>query len=488
MFSINLSNYRSFQNEEFNFSKINILIGENSSGKSSLFKLLLALKQTLLLPISREINLQLSGEYADLGNFKETVYYHNQDLPIKLSFGFFENYYTFFEETMLSDRFDQERREKQKKNLKYVVGNGINKKTTLNLTITKDLDKHESIKTIIENQEIGYVEIIHSSTNSHQEIAMLFEAKCTIKFIESSSGQTYFFENVNYSKDGFLSIIEGPTLKRSISKYLEIEKNSELLEILEIDNPNTFLATRIYYKIAYFLITQNFLKYHLEKIDYINPINAHPSRFYLNKDAKQSTSIKNIEDFVDFVSKTDDVSKRAFEDLKTILKNMNIAEDIEIIKDKNLPVKELRVKIKDLLSNISDVGYGVSLQLPLLLKSLLSDKLSSRRDTILLIEQPEVHLHPRLHSQLIETLISLSKHTTYFVETHSEHIIRKLQVLVKEKKFSLTSEDVTIHYLRRIDKKTVVTSHRINEDGTLEPRFPSGFFDNSYLLTKELLD
>ncbi|MGB1038028.1 MAG: AAA family ATPase, partial [Bacteroidia bacterium] len=57
MFNLNLHNFRSFQNQKFNFSRINIFIGENSGGKSSLLKFLLSLKQTLESP--NEFNLKL---------------------------------------------------------------------------------------------------------------------------------------------------------------------------------------------------------------------------------------------------------------------------------------------------------------------------------------------------------------------------------------------------------------------------------------------
>ena len=67
---------------------MNILIGENSSGKSSLIKFFLALKQTFEVPNNKESNFTLTGEYADLGNYKETIYYHNEDLPLEFGFTF----------------------------------------------------------------------------------------------------------------------------------------------------------------------------------------------------------------------------------------------------------------------------------------------------------------------------------------------------------------------------------------------------------------
>ena len=59
--------------------------------------------------------------------------------------------------------------------------------------------------------------------------------------------------------------------------------------------------------------------------------------------------------------------------------------------------------------------------------------------------------------------------------------------MIKEGKHNIKPEDITIHYLRRVNKGSAVTEHFINKKGFLEPKFPSGFFDNSYNLSKELL-
>src|SRR5690606_9675780 len=84
MFKLLLNNFRGFNNAEFEFAKVNIIIGENSSGKSSLLKFFLAVKQTL--ESHRESNFLLSGARVDLGNFKNTVF--ENDINKKISFGF----------------------------------------------------------------------------------------------------------------------------------------------------------------------------------------------------------------------------------------------------------------------------------------------------------------------------------------------------------------------------------------------------------------
>ena len=104
-----------------------------------------------------------------------------------------------------------------------------------------------------------------------------------------------------------------------------------------------------------------------------------------------------------------------------------------------------------------------------------------------LIEQPEVHLHPRLQAKFIDTLLGMGKNNSYVIETHSEHIVRMLQVLVKEKKHKIKPDDVKIYYFTRDSKEFKIETFSILENGHLDKVFPSGFFDNSYNLTKSLM-
>ena len=317
----------------------------------------------------------------------------------------------------------------------------------------------------------------------NSKIDSLFGDLLSINFT-NLDGNSILLNDITYDKEGFLSLVKGSSLHSSIRGFYKFSE-----EDLVQDGEAKIAFQNAFFPIAYLLVIQNYLKYYIEKIEYINPIKTFPSRIYLVKDDKQAAHINDIEDFVNFFSRNKELSDKYLKDFIKILNDFGIANELEILKDERLPVLELRVKINDLFSNINDVGYGVSLQLPIILKCFLAEVMPEKHGSIIFIEQPEVHLHPKLHAKLIETILKLSKHTTYFIETHSEHIIRKLQVAVKNKSTSkVVSDDVTIHYLIRGKKVSVVTHHTIQESGKLNPVFASGFFDNSYMLSKELLD
>jgi predicted ATPase len=465
MFQLSLNNYRSIRNENFKFSKVNILIGENSSGKSSVLKFFLALKQTLQSPYNREFNLAFSGGETDLGNYNESVYYHKNSLDLDFGFDFGNDYYEYF--IAFLQNFDKALYKKFKSN-KLFVRKVKNNSVKISFSINKNLNKHGSINAQILSEKNYLLKFSFSDSNEFSNKELLFSEVCDIKLEDFISKQEYIFTGVEYSKEGFLTMIDGPSLEKSIKAKISDET----------------LAEEIFLAIVYLLVAQNRLRNIIEKVSYINPTAIKPERVYLNRDLKASLNINTVEDVVNFLKIDANGSLKA--EFINILREFGIADDIILNQDKRLPVSELKVKIKDLTSNIMDVGYGVSLQLPIILKALLTERLISRNNSILLIEQPEVHLHPKLQAKFIEIVMSLSKQTTYIIETHSEHIVRKLQVLVKQGKYGIKPEDVSIHYFRRENKKTIISSHLILEDGFLEPEMPNDFFDLSYNLVKEL--
>ena len=73
--------------------------------------------------------------------------------------------------------------------------------------------------------------------------------------------------------------------------------------------------------------------------------------------------------------------------------------------------------------SLADVGYGIGQVLPIVLTSML------RTNTIIAIEQPELHLHPKMQANLADLFIKSSKENgnMFILETHSEHIVLRLK-------------------------------------------------------------
>ena len=75
----------------------------------------------------------------------------------------------------------------------------------------------------------------------------------------------------------------------------------------------------------------------------------------------------------------------------------------------------------------------------------------------------------------------------FIIETHSEYLIRKLQVMVADKDSSLTSNDVSLNYVEK-DEKGVSHNRqiKIQEDGRLDRSFGKGFYDEAGCLSRQL--
>jgi predicted ATPase len=167
---------------------------------------------------------------------------------------------------------------------------------------------------------------------------------------------------------------------------------------------------------------------------------------------------------------------------QAFLINSGIVSGIQIKFNEEYGVAELHAKVDDKMSNIVDIGYGISLLLPILFEAFMNFTQKN-----ILIEQPEIHIHPKLQCDLISALISVLGNNRIIIETHSPFIIQKLQVMVKNSDFGLKSDDVKIYYFKRGTLGSSISEHVINENGLLQPVFPKGFYDISYDLTRQLM-
>jgi len=462
MFKLRVQNFRGFLDEEFDFSRINILIGENSAGKSSVLKFLSALKQSLRPPNNKDYNLTFAGDSnlgeTDLGNYHEIIYNHETDRNLIFSFELGEEYFDFLS-NFYNIIFLKNRSFFRLAGINLIKEFVINEPTIIEFELNKDLSNHSNIKTRIYNKQFGNLEITTTKNINLEEL-------CNLKFTSIVNNETYNFEKVPFEKHAYLTIIKDYKIN-----YSKIKTNQDIL---------WHFLFMTYVSKAFYLI--------LQQIEYVNPILSQTERVYLQNDKKTITKIRNIKDLIDYFNETDKTKYK--NDLIEILKDFGIANNIYV---KNVgQTNELRIVNNQIDSNIKDVGFGVSLQLPIFAEALISENTQNKEfknGKILLIEQPEVHLHPNLQAKFIEALIKIGKNNIYFIETHSEHIVRMLQVMVKEKRYGLESKDVSIHYFKKEGMNMVKSKHEINDEtGKLMPNFPKGFYDVSYNLAFQLMD
>ena len=148
-----------------------------------------------------------------------------------------------------------------------------------------------------------------------------------------------------------------------------------------------------------------------------------------------------------------------------------------------------QIKDKEQWVLLADEGYGIT-QFFTLLLNIDNMMLEHDKPYFICVEEPEIHLHPKYQSLLADMFVeAYQKYNIHFIiETHSEYLIRKLQVLVADKENKLTANEVSLNYVEKNDEGI---SHnrqiKIKEDGRLDGSFGTGFFDEADNMAMDLL-
>jgi predicted ATPase len=134
-------------------------------------------------------------------------------------------------------------------------------------------------------------------------------------------------------------------------------------------------------------------------------------------------------------------------------------------------VVPLIFKIEGKVCKPTNVGFGYSYILPIVVSGLIAQK-----SEILIIENPEAHLHPKAQSELTKFLAKVAScGVQVFIESHSEHILNGLRIAALEPDIELDTEDVNILYFQNDDKKPFVKLP-VEKDGKIK-NWVDGFFD-----------
>jgi len=124
--------------------------------------------------------------------------------------------------------------------------------------------------------------------------------------------------------------------------------------------------------------------------------------------------------------------------------------------------------------NLIDVGYGVSQVLPILTELLLSENSYPA-----MLQQPEVHLHPKAQAALGSLFCEIAgQGKQLIVETHSEFILDRIRMDIRDQKTDLTPEDVIILFFERNDASVEIHPIHLDELGNVlnAPDSYGGFF------------
>jgi predicted ATPase len=129
----------------------------------------------------------------------------------------------------------------------------------------------------------------------------------------------------------------------------------------------------------------------------------------------------------------------------------------------------------------TNVGFGLTYALPIVVACL-----TARPGSLVLLENPEAHLHPQGQTALAYLAVAaVAGGAQLVVETHSDHVLNGLRISVKNGRIPAAA--TAVHFFRRQGQSAEVVSPRMGDDGMLS-EWPKGFFDEWENSLDQLLD
>ncbi|EOR96311.1 hypothetical protein ADIARSV_0546 [Arcticibacter svalbardensis MN12-7] len=379
--TLSFSNYKAFLTEQTVVIKpITLLIGKNSSGKSSIAKLFTLLENSL--SGIYEEPLMLSNNDVSLGGeFRDLVYNRQPSVPVNFSLGFDDAHY--LNVSVLSTTAEYE--------LKILKWEYISPKFTLKLSYSPST---------------GYTD---------------------------SKGIRY-----TCSFKGF------------VPQELKTDDGTDLLHHISAD-------LRL-------------------DVDYIGPFRILPDRQFhligkmvydkLGVKGEYAYPILGVSEYMN-----DDLHHKVGAWYKEHFNGWELK-----INSKNRPYLEVFLSKDDAEINIVDVGQGMNQALPLVVRANISNP-----NSIIVLEQPELHLHPAAHADLAELFARSAKNyqQSFIIETHAENFILRIRKLIIDNDFGLTEDDVVIYWVDDAENEgQELLEITIDKEGGLS-NWPEGVFNEN---------
>ena len=518
--SLELENFKAFgERARIPFAPITLIFGENSAGKSTILQALNLLKQTRESRESDAVLLpRVENGIVDLGSFQEMIFDHELKRTLSIRV-----------ETVM-DRKGMVRLPYKDNNKDNKVAIEFSfKRPSVNQVIRLEQIKiyyGKSSKCIAEFQPLSKTEESEEfsfrmnffSYSRGIPISELTEVKCVWLTEESEYWEPEFKwckENRKEILDSLESRLKGLThldmelqednnrpkeerdfledyiklfrsdsfdLRTYISKRHEDEINTVLGVhgfLPMVGRPRSPFARRTYnrFDVAQLGVAAGrALEQALESFFPMGPFRRLPERWYVFRGTTPQDVGYRADLLPDLLFHRR--RRKLIKDTNEWLKRLDIGYELEIksVGANSGDLFEIRLidtRRKERVNvALPDVGFGISQLLPFIVQSLVSGK------RIISIEQPEVHVHPRLQADLgdllAEVIIKEPRLKQFIIETHSEHLILRLQRLVRNKQ--IKPEDISVIYVSRGPDGAKAERLRLDEEGDFIDEWPNGFF------------
>ena len=528
-------NYKAFEDFNVQLKPLTILLGANSCGKSAILNSFLMLAQSLDSSAQSEMPLRLNGNRVGMGEPLNIIKDKNEDNALEFTFEV-----DSIDST--NNLIEGLKRDFLDANYSFVrfLAQDVRKKKSLQNLVRKNLESIDEIfyrgenlsKVQLKSMSSKIIDIIKiyrgnlADSVEHAKIQMprfvldytenvaynkigecfthilslktidLCAKKITLRFkynkknesinitdftLNNENGNVILSLSVKERNDLDLKsdIIDNEVLRRSrqdFKKTLNLKSllicnfESSIGRVSSIFNTETTNPLAIYFsKVigASFKELKN--SFSGENINHVSPLRAFPQRYYLLDKAiyhKQLNSMDGTE-LAEILKNRKDIVKS----INDLLIKFNITIEVDKVNDiiHKIIVNQDAVKLE-----LTDVGFGISQVLPILVQALLSPVSS-----ITIIEQPEIHLHPKMQAWLTDALINIAvkNNKIFVIETHSDALVRRLRLRIIDDENALTEEHVAIYYLERDRKKNKTNMKKMEVTSEGDISWPSEFMD-----------
>ncbi len=418
---LRLKNFRAFKSLDASFSKINVFVGPNNSGKSSIISAINLIAQNTNLT-SGERGLSLNGDHVELGTYHDMVHGHNSKSHVSIGFNIGHYKYDY------KYKYRLQRRE------------------------------IELSDAVITDNFYEYHYINNGDTSSHyinecgkKKSKIVLKRKPVIKGLVL---------NINFALHDLLrmesdQIKEGDTYS-SIRRFYAFS-----IRRLESTFGN-------YENVGAFRVAPQ-RTYHFtgESPSGVGRFGEHTAQMLANSVSDRRKYKFNVQKMVSqwFLSS-------------------GAAREIKVKPLTNRHFEMVVVDRTGRESNIIDAGLGCAQVLPVLAGgwNLIKEESILKTRPIFIVQEPEIHLHPTAAAHLGTYFTDLATEGVQcFIETHSENIV--LRIAQHVAKGDLDSRDVKIYWVSEVDGEHQVTELGIRSDGTFDRAWPEGFFPTRSLET-----
>ena len=407
--SLSLKDFKCFEQVDIDFGKITLLTGANSSGKSSLIYALLGIMQSKYFPQYFALN----GELINMGGFDEVLRKKAKKREFEIN--------AHIDSAFVDDKY-----------FTTWIEDESTQQPTLNFLNQTDctLYINEESKIIVD----GY---LFDDYAFEQLLKLNPEVVCLDKTDDK----------------------ESPYIANKYHVRGTISESSEVIASY-FDNHG-----RHDVNLLYLFSDERF------NFNYIGSFRLPPERTYYRKPNASKVGV-NGEGYIDQIIKWEESDKKKYDELIEAVTEIGLFKTIQANKMKGGRF-ELNVQVNENseLASLTDVGFGISQFLPIIVADLQMGD-----DSCLAISQPEIHLHPKIQATLGDYFCKQVNNTDkqYIVETHSEYLINRMRLLIV--KGELKPEDVKLYYMENDGIKTTTYAIELTTDGQIK-NAPQGFFD-----------